>query len=329
MITDISGRGLGLAIVREKVEKLGGLVSVESQANIGTTFHLILPLTLSTFRGVLVRTGEYLYAIPTVNVERTVRINKEDIKTVENRETFMLNQDIIATVKLSDALGLNDKAKGSLSQKENTPSNTDFIQIIVLIQSNKRIGFKVDEIIDEHQILVKDLGKQLRRVRNISGATVLGSGTVVPVINVSDLMESAIRGVKTKVTIGEVKASEKLYRILVTEDSITSRALIKDILETAGYAVETAVDGVDGYTKALIGEFDLIVSDVDMPRMNGFELTTKIRNDKKLCELPVVLVTALETREDREHGIDVGANAYIIKSSFDQSNLLDVIQKLL
>jgi two-component system chemotaxis sensor kinase CheA len=115
----------------------------------------------------------------------------------------------------------------------------------------------------------------------------------------------------------------------VTDDSITSRTLIKNILETAGYDVITAVDGVDAVTKALAGEFDLIVSDVDMPRMNGFELTAKIRKDKKLSEVPVVLVTALESREDREHGIDVGANAYIVKSSFDQSNLLEVIKKLL
>jgi two-component system chemotaxis sensor kinase CheA len=115
----------------------------------------------------------------------------------------------------------------------------------------------------------------------------------------------------------------------VTDDSITSRTLIKNILETAGYDVITAVDGVDAVTKALEGEFDLIVSDVDMPRMNGFELTARIRKDKKLSEIPVVLVTALESKEDREHGIDVGANAYIVKSSFDQSNLLEVIKRLL
>jgi len=121
----------------------------------------------------------------------------------------------------------------------------------------------------------------------------------------------------------------KRSKILVIDDSITSRTLIKNIVESAGYIVETAVDGIDAYTKALIGEFDLIVSDIDMPRMNGFELTAKIRKDKKLSELPVVLVTALETREDREHGIDVGANAYIVKSSFDQSDLLEVIKRLL
>jgi two-component system chemotaxis sensor kinase CheA len=329
MITDISGRGLGLAIVLEKVEKLGGTVSVESRQGAGTTFRLLLPLTLSTFRGVLVRTGEHLFFIPTLNVERSLRVSNEGIKTVENRETFVLDQEVLAIVRLSDALGMNDITNAPASQNMNSASTSDFVQIIVLRQGDKQIGFKVDEILDEHQILIKELGKQLNRVRNISGATVLGSGRVVPVINVRDLMKSAVIVGKAGVTAGAEKATEKIYRILVTEDSITSRALIKDILETSGYQVETAVDGVDGYTKALIGEFDLIVSDVDMPRMNGFELTAKIRMNKKLSELPVVLVTALESREDREHGIDVGANAYIIKSSFDQSNLLNVIKKLL
>jgi two-component system chemotaxis sensor kinase CheA len=143
-------------------------------------------------------------------------------------------------------------------------------------------------------------------------------------------MKSALR---TQVSIKESNEKEtettKKYKILVIDDSITARTLIKNIVETAGYLVETAVDGVDAFTKALVGDFDLIVSDVDMPRMNGFELTAKIRKDKKLSELPVVLVTALETRDDRERGIEVGADAYIIKSSFDQSNLLEVIKKLL
>ncbi len=326
MITDISGRGLGLAIVREKVEKLGGSVSVESQPDIGTTFHLLLPLTLATFRGIIVRLGEHLYAVPTIHVERAVRVNREEIKTVENKETIMIDGKILTVVNLGNALGISN-GNNNASNKKN--DSGEFIQLLILVHAEKRIAFIVDEILEECQILVKELGKQLSRVRNISGATVLGSGLVVPVINVSDLMKSAGKVSSAKVVISEKKTPEKIYKLLVAEDSITSRTLIKNILESAGYLVETSVDGVDAFTKALVGEFDLIVSDVDMPRMNGFELTAKIRKDKKLDELPVVLVTALESREDREHGIDVGANAYIVKSSFDQSNLLDVIKKLL
>ncbi|MFH0735985.1 MAG: response regulator [bacterium] len=320
IITDISGRGLGLAIVREKVEKLGGSVSVVSLPNIGTTFHLILPLTLATFRCVLIRIGEYLFAVPTVNVEHVTRVKREEIQTVGNKETLMKNGKILSLVNLGKVLGLP-------TEKINS---SEIIQIIIIALADKCIAFMVDEILEEQQIIVKELGKQLSRVKNISGATVLGSGKVVPVINVFDLMKSAanlesnVKDTQEK----EIKTIKK-NKILVVDDSITSRTLIKNIIESADYFVETAVDGVDAFTKMLIGKFDLIVSDVDMPRMNGFELTLKIRNNKKLSELPVVLVTALELQEDRERGIEVGANAYIIKSSFDQSNLLEVIKQLL
>jgi two-component system chemotaxis sensor kinase CheA len=167
-------------------------------------------------------------------------------------------------------------------------------------------------------------------VRNIAGATILGSGKVAPVLNVSDLMKSAAIAAVYCPKPGrpEAKGEEIKKSVLVVEDSITSRMLLKNIMETAGYLVVTAVDGVDAMTLLKTEKFDIVISDVDMPRMNGFNLTEKIRGDKKLSELPVVLVTALESREDKERGIDVGANAYIVKSSFDQGNLLEVVKRL-
>lgn len=328
IITDISGRGLGLAIVREKAEKLGGAVSVDSRINVGTTIRLILPLTLATFRGVLVRAGEQVFVLPTINVERVLRVSPREIKTVENRETLQLDGHILSAVRLGDALGLPVQKKGSSSVR--IPATTaNYVPVVVLAFADKSIAFLVDEVLDEHQVLVKGLGKQLRRVRNIAGATVLGTGQVVPVLNVPDLMKSAVRTAGAARAAAIEKSHERTGSILVAEDSITSRTLIKNILETAGYRVATAVDGADAFTQVRSGEFDLVVSDVDMPRMSGFELTAKICADKKLGELPVVLVTALESREDRERGIEVGANAYIVKSSFDQSNLLEVIRRLL
>jgi two-component system chemotaxis sensor kinase CheA len=193
------------------------------------------------------------------------------------------------------------------------------------------MAFAVDAVLDEQEVLVKNLGPQLRRVRNIAGATILGTGQVVPVLNVPDVLKSAVRASATTVRlaaalVAPMEAPRK--SVLVVEDSITARMLLKHLLEAAGYQVMTAVDGVDGLTQLRSGAADIVVSDVEMPRMNGFDLTAKIRADQKFADLPVVLVTALESRADRERGIEVGANAYIVKSSFDQSNLLEVIRRL-
>ena len=318
IITEVSGRGLGLAIVHEKVEKLNGIVSFQTQAGAGTTFRIIVPLTLATFRGLLVRVNDRVFVLPVTNVERAARVRNDHIKTVENRETITFNSEVISLARLGNVLELPGKNK--INPEQTT-------QIVILGSSGKHIAFIVDEILHEQEVLVKSLGRQLSRVRNISGATVLGNGKVVPILNVHDLLKSAIKGADTAAPVFTEEKSKR-SSVLVAEDSITSRTLLKNILETAGYYVRTAVDGVDAFTLLKNKDFDLVVSDVDMPGMNGFELTAKIRSDKKISELPVVLVTALESREHKERGIAVGANAYIVKSNFDQSNLLEVIRRL-
>lgn len=323
IITEISGRGLGLAIVREKVENIGGIVSVDSIPKAGTTFRITMPITLTAFRGILIKSGESPYILPTIFVEKVVRANKDDIRTVENRETILFNGQAVSLVRLNDVFGTSIKVS---SAEEN-----GVVRVVVIKSSEKRIAFLVDEILGEQEVLVKRLGSQLARVSNFSGASVLGTGEVVLILNVSDLMKSAVKTSSVqKIPISESRdiISEKKKFVLIVEDSITARTLLKNILETSGYEVKTAVDGVDAYTQLRSGEFDIVVSDVDMPRMNGFDLTAKIRADKKLSDLPVILVTALESREDRERGVDVGANAYIVKSSFDQSNLLETIRML-
>jgi|WetSurMetagenome_2_1015567.scaffolds.fasta_scaffold01201_3 two-component system, chemotaxis family, sensor kinase CheA len=324
IITDISGRGLGLAIVREKVERLGGVVALESPREGKTSFIVTLPLMLATFRGVLVRVGEHCFVIPALNVERVTRVAQQDIKTVENRATILFDGRAVALVSLGDVL--------ELPRQSSTANTSAQVAVVVLGTGRQHVAFQVDEILGEQEVLVKTLGHQLTRVRNIAGASVLGTGQVVAVLNVSDLLKSAVKRAASPspspVAAATHGVAEK-QSILVVEDSITSRALLKNILESASYRVTTAVDGMDAYTILKTGTFDLIVSDVEMPRMDGFDLTAKVRADKQLAELPVVLVTALESREHRERGIDVGANAYIVKSSFDQSNLLEVIQRLI
>jgi len=301
IITDLSGRGLGLAIVREKVEKLGGTVTVESRLGIGTVFHIQLPVTLATFRGTLVQVGTELFIVPTSNVIRVSRVRRDSIGTVENRDTITMKGRVLPLVRLADVLEIKSEPK--LGQA------SEFVTVLILGASDQKIAFSVNAILNEQEVLVKSLGRQLSRVRNVSAATVLGSGQVALILNVSDLILSAMRiaGVGLVAHTQRPEDEEKTKSILVVEDSITSRMLLKNILESAGYEVQTAVDGADAWSTLKTANFDLVVSDVEMPRMDGFELTAKIRSQEDLKSIPVVIVTSLESREDRERGIDVGA----------------------
>ena len=322
IITKLSGRGLGLAIVREKTEKLGGRVSVESHPRKGTIIRITLPSALATFRGIMVQATGRLFVVPTAQVESVARFKPEDIQTVGGRETLKLHGRAVSLVRLAGVLEL-PAAEGSGPPATATP-------VVVLGTGDQRVAFAVDAVLDEQEVLVKRLGKPLLRVRNIAGATILGTGQIAPILNVADLLKSARKsgGSAVHATVKPQSAATPAGPILVVEDSITSRMLLKGILESAGYQVKTAVDGVEAYTMLRAEHFGLVVSDVEMPRLNGFDLTARIRADKKLAELPVVLVTALESREDRERGMDAGASAYLAKSSFDQSNLLEAIRRL-
>jgi two-component system chemotaxis sensor kinase CheA len=319
MITQISGRGLGLAIVRERAEKLGGRVAVESRAREGARIRMKLPLTLATFRGVLVQAGRRTFVVPTAQVERVTRFSRADVRTVEGRDTLSHNGRALALTSLAQVLRLPASPAVAAAS---TPA-------LILGSGNERIAFAVDAVVDEREVLVKRLAKPLVRVRNVAGATVLGNGEVAPILNVGDLLESArkappaLRAVPTP-----APAAAAAKRVLVAEDSITSRMLLKGILESAGYVVKTAVDGLEAFTLLRSEPFDVLVSDVEMPRLNGFDLTARVRLDPALRELPVILVTALASREDRERGIEAGANAYLVKSNLDQSNLLDALERL-
>ncbi|MHB8581278.1 MAG: hybrid sensor histidine kinase/response regulator [Ignavibacteriaceae bacterium] len=325
IITDISGRGVGLAIVRDTIEKLNGIISIETKQNEGTTFRIILPLKLANFLGVLVRSNEKLFIFPSSGIERVMRLKKKLIITIENKEAIQVEGQTVSLVRLNDVMNLPQVISKQIEKEMHS--------VIVNIDE-KRIAFLVDEILNEQEVLIKNFNKPLLRVKNILGAAILGNGELVPVINLQDLVKSSLQ---IKNDIAPVKtaisspAKEETIRksILLAEDSITARALLKNILEGAGFNVKTAVDGVDAFTELRENKYDIVVSDVEMPRMNGFDLTLKIRSDERLSDLPVVLVTALNSREDREKGIDAGANAYIVKSSFEQSNLLEVINRLI
>ncbi len=324
MITDISGRGLGLAIVRETAEKLGGNITFETKKDIGTTFTLTLPIRLAAFRGVLVSTNKQLYILPSANIERVLLIKIDNITTMENREVINVNGEMISLVNLCDVISSpRSKHFVDVSDKRN---------IVILHSSGVKIAFIVDEIIGEQELLVKNLGRQLLQVKDVIGAAALGDGKLVLILDALGLLNTAVH---TKYNVGINKYIDgneslaKKRKILVAEDSLTSRLLLKNILESAGYDVKTAMNGADAFEQLVYGDFNLLVSDVDMPRMNGFILTEKVRSDKRLTGIPVVLVTSLESREDRERGIDAGANAYLVKKGFDQDNLLEIVSRLI
>ncbi len=320
-ITDLSGRGLGLAIAREKIEQLGGFIDIaETQLGVGTTFRVVIPLTRATFRGVRIRVYDHEFIIPTAAVVRAQKLENDDIFFVKGTRTIRHDGVSLQLIALAELLSLPAK-------KDEKPAST----VLIVSSGSEQIAVAVHEILGEEEVLVRSFDAQLSFVRHFNGAAVLGSSRVVPVISVSAL----VKGIRPAESVSPLQEARGDLRqaepksILVVEDSITARMLLKNILEGAGYRVMTANDGIEGFTKLLENPADLVVTDVDMPRMNGFDLTAKIKTDRRYAETPVVLVTALESPEDKKRGIDAGADAYIVKSSFDQSNLIEVIERLI
>lgn len=320
-VTRISGRGLGMPIVRERVENLGGRISVESVEGRGTAFVIVLPLTLATLRGILLMVGGQRLVIPTINVERVLSVKRSEIQTGGEIDTVTIGEEGIPCVPLNRVLRM---ARRQGAEEGNA-------LLVIVAAAGRRVAFEVDAVEYEQEVLFKGLGGYLARVPNVSGATVLGSGQVVPILNATDLVHTAFgsAGLGELPEAVDVEEEEVVRKILVAEDSITSRMLLKEILESVGYQVTTAVDGAEAL--ALLDELDvdLVVSDIEMPRLDGFGLTEGIRKHPRLGEVPVILVSGLERQRDRERGMNAGASAYIVKSSFDQSDLLKVIEDLI
>ncbi|MCM2373606.1 hybrid sensor histidine kinase/response regulator [Aporhodopirellula aestuarii] len=322
-VTDISGRGVGLDVVQTQIESLHGTVDVHFEKGKGASFVMCVPLTLTTLRSVLVKSANQIYAIPTVHVQHLVRFGRERITSLGNRDALLLGDAPMPLTTLCGALGVTRSA---------AKIGDNQLLAIVLGSGEQSAAFVVDELISEQEVTVKNLGTRIRRVRHVAGATLLPSGHVALVLNVANLIRSSF-GIKTTPILISADRPEnvavKEHRILVVDDSMTTRALIKSILETAGYDVSAARDGQHALDLLNEHEFDLVVSDVDMPRLDGFGLTTAIRAQERLKGLPVVLVTARGTEEDKVRGINVGADAYIVKSGFEQTNLLDTVSQLL
>ncbi len=318
-VTDISGRGLGLAIVEDTVTRLGGNVILSSQLGKGTSITMRVPVRLATFRGVVVRSGSHKYVLPMQQVRQVFRAKPDAVTFQGNRPTLTLNGEVISIIRLTDALGIGKYHHASeiLSQ----------VPIIIIAYGAGQIACMVDEVLQVQEIVVRPLGSQLRRVKRITGAAILGDGTIAIVLDPIELIQEAVW---TELSAPHTELRDAvLGRVLVVEDSVTSRMFLANILEQRGHEVMTARDGMEAFAMLKEDKFDMVVSDVDMPRMNGFTLTEKIRADSRLAYLPVVLVTSLDSKEDRAHGIAVGADVYMEKSGFEKEQFLSVIHELL
>jgi two-component system chemotaxis sensor kinase CheA len=268
-----------------------------------------------------VQIQEEIYSIPTSSIETTVEVSPEKIFTIEGQEAINYHSRPIPLVQMEEILEISSGEEEMENGKQ---------PAIILGAAEKRVAFLVGKLIGEDAVVAKALSSHLERVRNVSGATILGNGRVSLILNVPDLIESAqYRTLKSKKRKAvEVKGDIK-KSILIIEDSITTRTLEVNILESAGYEVVAATDGEDGYSKLMNQTFDLIVTDIQMPHMDGFAFTQKVKSDQKYQQIPVILLTSLESPAEKKRGVEVGADAYIIKSSFDQNNLLDTISRLL
>ncbi|OEU67776.1 MAG: hybrid sensor histidine kinase/response regulator [Desulfovibrio sp. S3730MH75] len=319
IITDISGRGLGMAIVRDRVESLGGSVTIASEMNKGTRFTLKIPVALTSFRGIVVEAAGRKFVVPKSGVTKVLLVRQNEIEAVGGKETIIYHGKPIPIITLSDILEL-----GSVNKEKTT------FPVFIMGEGVKTVAVSMDELHGEQNVMAKPMGPLLQKVRNVSGFTMLGTGMLVPILHGPDMIRTSL-GVSsgTKVqSFSHQQGVKQIKTVLVAEDSITSRTLLKNVLEAAGYNVVTAVDGLDALNRLKAELPDILVSDVEMPHMDGFTLTAEVRKMQKSASLPIILVTSLGSQEHREKGVDAGADAYIIKSSFDQGNLLEVIQRL-
>lgn len=318
-ITTISGRGIGMDAVRSQVERMRGGVSVSSQPGRGTRTSLIVPVSLTRIHCVLLWVGREHYAISSTVVARMMTVKRADVFTAENREMILVDQRPVLLVSLAGLLGVASER------------STADLQVIVLLVADRQVAFEVDDLESERELVLKPLGKEIIGAEFVSGAALLGTGAVVIVLDANDLVRRATGSVMARVQNqlpAAVNVTEDKMRVLIVDDSITTRTLEKNILETAGFEVQVAIDGVQASRILKEFDFDVVVSDVEMPNMNGLELTQWIKHNPQTQHLPVILLTSLARPEQREAGLKAGADAYLVKSQFEQGELIQLIRTL-
>ncbi|KPA16485.1 gliding motility protein [Candidatus Magnetomorum sp. HK-1] len=322
IVTDISGRGVGLDVVKQSILKtLKGNVQVYNNSKAGCTFEVRLPLTMAMMHLLTVKIKNTTFAIPSGSVDEIIRMPSSEIIQVAHKDAIQIRDALIPIVNLKDVL--------RMASTDILTSLIPLHLIIVVVKSgDEKLGLIVDELIDEEVLVIKPLPDHLKNNQWVSGIVISGKNEIINVLHIPKLLEEASNNLSPKIIQGTQQETTS-YHILVVDDSLSTREIEKSILESYGYKVSIASDGSQAYDMAKNNHFDLILTDVEMPKMNGFELTQNLRKNAQYAETPIILLTSLDHPEDKKRGIKSGANAYIVKGDFDQSSLIDVIENLI
>jgi len=322
-VSEISGRGVGLDIAKSMVQEVGGTVRATSQPGKGMSFHFQLPLTLSVVRTLLVEISDKPYAIPLARIDQIVTLERKEISHVENRQYFTMNQQNIGLIAAYQVLELPEPSYSSSA-----------VSVVVISDQSNSYGLVVDKFLGERDLVVRPLDPRLGKVPDISATSLMGDGSPILIIDVSDM----VRSIDTILNVGRLAkvgvdvpqaVIDKRKRILVVDDSITVRETERKLLENRGYYVDTAVNGVEGWNAVRTKQYDLVISDIDMPRMNGIEFVKQMKNHPRLYSMPVIVVSYRDREEDRIQGLEAGADYYLTKSSFHDSTLIDAVVNLI
>lgn len=311
-VTETSGRGVGLDVVRSAVEDLGGRIDVSSEPGTGTTFSLTLPVTLGVLRCLIARIGDERYALPVPGITESIGLRDMPVHDLGGTRTVVRRGVALPLFDLGQALGV----AGARERRS----------AVVVRNGDRHVAWAVDRLEGELELVVKDLGPFLGRLPVVSGATIDGDGSVVCLVDLRELGDQP-GGPAVPVPTAEAPA-QRPARVLVVEDSVGVRELERSILEAAGYDVVTAVDGLDGAARLREDPVDLVVSDVEMPGLDGFSLTRTIRRTPRWEQVPVVIMTSRGDPADQQAGLEAGADAYLLKSAFDQAELVDTVRRL-
>lgn len=321
-VTDLSGRGVGLDVVSGPVEAVHGRVRVSTRTGRGACFSLSVPLTLGVVHALLVGCAGRVFALPQSGVERVLRVPMDRLRKVGGRPAIPLagengeGEQVLRVLALEEALGL--EAPAPRAGRGATRAG------VVLAAGERRAVLLTDEVLAEREIVAKGLGRRIRRLRYVAGWTSLPDGTLAPILHPADLLERPVRAFSAP----PIAAARPRPRVLVVDDSMTTRTLMAGILEQSGYDVTAVADGEAAWRVLQERGADALVSDVQMPRMDGVELTRTVRAAPRFADLPIILVTGLADEEDRMRGLEAGANAYLVKSAFDQRSLLEALSAL-